>query len=134
MPSIGYFPGCSLSGTAAEYDHSLRAVASALGVTLAEVPDWVCCGATSAHALDHHLAFTLAADTLAKACRAGMDQVLAPCAMCYQRLAVATHEMKQHPGLARNVAEALGEPADLALDKVQALSLLRWLTEVGDEA
>ena len=43
---VGYYPGCSLHGTSREYDESLRAVAGALGVPLAELDDWSCCGAT----------------------------------------------------------------------------------------
>jgi heterodisulfide reductase subunit B len=133
MRSIGYYPGCSLGGTAAEYDRSLRALAAHVGVTLQEVPDWVCCGATSAHALDHDAALCLSADNLAKARRAGLDQVLAPCAMCYQRLAVASHEMKEHPGLARRLAAALGEAQDLPIGDVRPLSLLNWLESWPDD-
>ena len=44
---IGYYPGCSLHGTARELDESLRAVASALDLELQELDDWSCCGATS---------------------------------------------------------------------------------------
>ncbi|HOQ30389.1 MAG TPA: heterodisulfide reductase-related iron-sulfur binding cluster, partial [Armatimonadota bacterium] len=39
-----YFPGCSLQGMAAEFDRSARAVCDQLGITLEEIPDWVCCG------------------------------------------------------------------------------------------
>jgi heterodisulfide reductase subunit B len=127
MTTIGYYPGCSLRGTASEYDRSLRAVAARLGVELREIPDWVCCGATSAHAIDHEAALCLAADTLAKARRAGLNEVLAPCAMCYQRLAVVAHEMRERPGLATKLAAAFGEAADLGLEKVKPMSLLRWL-------
>ncbi|MBW1694910.1 MAG: heterodisulfide reductase subunit B, partial [Deltaproteobacteria bacterium] len=48
---IGYYPGCSLSGTAIEYNKSLTGIAPLLGFDLVEVPDWNCCGASSAHAL-----------------------------------------------------------------------------------
>lgn len=130
MSSIGYFPGCSLSGTAAEYDQSLRAVAACMGIELQEIPDWVCCGATSAHAIDHEAALCLAADNLAKARRAGMTQVLAPCAMCYSRLASASHELAEKPGLSARVATALGQSADLAMEKVRPLSVLNWLATI----
>jgi len=121
MTAIGYYPGCSLRGTASEYEGSLRAVAGCLEVELKEVPDWVCCGATSAHAIDHNAALCLAMDTLAKARRAGLTRVLAPCAMCYQRLAVAAHEVKHNP----DIAAALGEQP--GLEKIKPLSLLDWL-------
>jgi heterodisulfide reductase subunit B2 len=121
MSVLGYYPGCSLISSASEYDCSLRAVAGQLGVELREIPDWVCCGATSAHAIDHNVALCLAADTLAKARRAGLTEVLAPCAMCYQRLAVAAHELKHNSGIAAALDEAPG------LDQVKPLSVLGWL-------
>ncbi len=131
MKSIGYYPGCSLGGTAAEYDISLRAVVSQLGIELQEVPDWVCCGATSAHAMDHTAALGLASQTLANAHRAGLKQVLAPCAMCYSRLASAGHELLSHPDMAARVAEALHEP-DAAFAQVQAVNVLDWLERLPE--
>ena len=121
MTAIGYYPGCSLRGTASEYERSLRAVAGRLDVELKEVPDWVCCGATSAHAIDHNAALCLAMDTLAKARRAGLTRVLAPCAMCYQRLAIAAHEIKHNPDIAAALDEQPG------LEMIQPLNLLDWL-------
>jgi heterodisulfide reductase subunit B2 len=78
VKAMGYYPGCSLSGTAAEYGLSLRAVAERLDVELREIPGWVCCGATSAHAVDREAALSLAGETLCQAALAGMEQVLAP--------------------------------------------------------
>ena len=121
MSALGYYPGCSLTSSAGEYDRSLRAVAGQLGVELREIPDWVCCGATSAHAIDHNAALCLAADTLAKARRAGLTEVLAPCAMCFQRLAVAAHELKHNPKIAAALDEAPG------LENIKPLSILGWL-------
>ena len=40
-----YYPGCSLEGTAKEYDISTRALAAALEMELVELEDWTCCGA-----------------------------------------------------------------------------------------
>ena len=48
--TIGYYPGCSLSGTAREYDISVKKMCSLLGLKLQEIEDWNCCGATSARA------------------------------------------------------------------------------------
>lgn len=130
---IGYYPGCSLHGTGKEYAQSLAYVARALAVELREVPDWLCCGASSAHAVDRHLALALAGDTLAKARDAGFEQVLAPCAMCYSRLAAVAHEFQETPALAERVDRALGrEPS--GLHEVQALSVLDWLRGLSDEA
>ena len=51
-----YYPGCALHGTALEYDESAKAVAKLLDVELIELPDWNCCGASSAHSTDEALA------------------------------------------------------------------------------
>jgi heterodisulfide reductase subunit B len=134
MATIGYYPGCSLSGTAAEYDRSLKAVASKLGVQLQEIPGWVCCGATSAHAIDHAATLALAADTLAKARKAGMQEVLAPCAMCYQRLAAAVAEFGQEPKLRQRAMVAMGDDAALDVQKIKTLSLLQWLQSLPADA
>ncbi len=85
---LSYYPGCSLHGTALEYDHSLKAMAKSLGIELVELPDWSCCGASSAHALDFKLAKDLATRNLAIAAEQKMD-LLVPCAACYSRLQAA---------------------------------------------
>jgi heterodisulfide reductase subunit B len=88
---ISYYPGCALHGTSLEYDESIRAIGHMLGVELCELPDWNCCGASSAHATDESLAYGLAARNLAIAERQGMD-VVVPCAACYGRLKAAEKE------------------------------------------
>ena len=85
---ITYYPGCSLEGTAVDYAASIAAIAALLDVELMELFDWNCCGASSAHSLSHDLALTLPARNLALAAKAGRD-VVAPCALCFNRLKVA---------------------------------------------
>ena len=62
--STGYYPGCSLDGTSREFGESLVAVARALDAGLREIEDWSCCGASSAHVVDHRLAVALPARNL----------------------------------------------------------------------
>jgi len=83
---IGYYPGCALHGSSADYEASVRACLDALGVELRELDDWICCGATAAHALNHKLSIALPARNLALAEQAGMSQLLAPCPMCSMEL------------------------------------------------
>jgi heterodisulfide reductase subunit B len=92
-----YYPGCALHGTALEYDESAKAVAKLLEVELVELPDWNCCGASSAHSTDEALAFNLAARNLAIAGTQGMDLVV-PCAACYSRLKTAEKTMLREGG------------------------------------
>ena len=91
---VSYFPGCSLHGMAGEYDESIRAVCSSLGISLAELADWNCCGASSAHFLDDDLAVRLSARNLAIAEREGRE-LLIPCAACFHRLKHADKELRE---------------------------------------
>ena len=80
-----YYPGCSAHSTGLEYSLSTEAALRQLDVELEEIEGWNCCGASSAHALNHRLALTLPARNLALAQKAGGD-LLIPCAACYNRL------------------------------------------------
>ena len=85
---VTYYPGCSLEGTAVDYAASIAGVAPLLDVEMVELFDWNCCGASSAHSLNHQLALHLPARNLALAEKAGRD-VVAPCALCFNRLKMA---------------------------------------------
>jgi heterodisulfide reductase subunit B len=91
---FSYYPGCTLTGSAQELDESFRSAASRLGVTLTELPDWTCCGASSAHMMDHYLEAALPARDLMTAERLGKD-VVAPCAGCHVRMKAASKRMME---------------------------------------
>ena len=93
----GFYPGCSLKGSSREYAESTLALARALEMPLQEIDDWNCCGASSAHAVDKELALALPARVLALAAEQGFDEVVVPCAACYNRLSMTRHELEQHP-------------------------------------
>ncbi|MCL4395426.1 MAG: heterodisulfide reductase-related iron-sulfur binding cluster, partial [Chloroflexi bacterium] len=123
-----YFPGCSLHGTAKEYDHSLRLVAGKLGLELKEIEDWSCCGATAAHSTNALLALALPARNLRLAAAAG-HPMLAPCAMCFNRMKVTQHEL-QDAGKRAAIDKILGDsggqrPSQAGQPLVDVLSLLQ---------
>jgi heterodisulfide reductase subunit B len=93
-----YYPGCSQSATAEEYNRSLLAVAQALGtMELVEIPDWNCCGATPAAAIvSPTLPTSLGARNLSIAREMGMDSIVAPCAACYKNLRKTSHELNKN--------------------------------------
>ncbi len=93
---VSYYPGCSLEHSARDYQESISAVVALLNLALEEIPDWNCCGATAAHSIDEHLALTLAARNLIQAETLGQD-VVVPCALCFNRLKVAEHTLVQRP-------------------------------------
>jgi heterodisulfide reductase subunit B2 len=90
---VSYYPGCSLEGTAKEYKASLESIAGGLDIQLDELPDWTCCGSSSAHVTDDGLALSLAARNLVIADKLAHDLVV-PCSACYQRLKAADKALK----------------------------------------
>jgi len=82
MKWYAYYPGCSARGTGRAYEESLVATFAALDITLEEVDDWNCCGATAYMSIDESEALVLAGRNLALAERVAGDLV-APCAACY---------------------------------------------------
>ncbi len=107
---LGFYPGCSMHGTAREFEESLTAVVGALDVQLAEIDDWSCCGASSAHSTNHLMGVALPARNLALAEAQGLDAVVAPCAACFSRLAGARHELSHDATLAQKVRGVLDRP------------------------
>jgi heterodisulfide reductase subunit B len=105
---IGYYPGCSLEGSSRDFAESLHAVTKALAIELCPIPEWNCCGASSAHMVDPLLAVALSANVLVKAAKAGMEEVMAPCASCYNRLATASYEVERSPRMKARVEKVLG--------------------------
>lgn len=100
---IGFYPGCSLEGSSREYSESVVALAKAFDIELVHVPDWNCCGASAAHNMNHELALSLPARILALAEKAGMDEVLVPCAACYSKLMVTHHELTNDADLSEKI-------------------------------
>lgn len=93
---LSYYPGCSLKGTALDYDKSVREVCSLLGIDLVEIPDWNCCGASSAHMTSHEVGIRLPMRNLLLAAELGLD-ILVPCAACFQRLKAAEKSLLADP-------------------------------------
>ena len=89
-----YYPGCTSETTAVEFGRSTEVVCKALGMELLELDDWNCCGASSAHSLDHELAVALPGRNVALAQEIGLDIVI-PCPACYQHCRDADTRMRE---------------------------------------
>ena len=98
---MALFPGCTLESSSSGFETSLAGVFHALGIPCPTLQDWSCCGASSAHAMDHKLHLALNLRNLALAEEQGYSDLVAPCAACYHRLAGAAFELE-------NDAELLG--------------------------
>ncbi|MDQ7826505.1 MAG: CoB--CoM heterodisulfide reductase iron-sulfur subunit B family protein [Candidatus Eremiobacteraeota bacterium] len=127
MKKVAYFPGCSLAGMDAEYDHASRLAALLLGIELVEVEDWSCCGATSAHSTDHELSVLMPARTLGIVEKMGLDTLTAPCASCYSRFVTTGHKLKEDRELASRIMPELGISSP---DAVKVRSLLHMIADM----
>ncbi len=76
-----YYPGCSLKGSAIDYEESFLAVASSLGIEIKEMEDWDCCGASVAKSVSKEMSESLPAKTLVSADKEDKD-LLMLCPSC----------------------------------------------------
>ena len=105
-----YYPGCSLTASAMEYDRSTRQVMERLDQELLEIPEWTCCGATAADAMGQVLSHALPARILALAEQDGKaDEVVVPCSACYLNLKKAEVEKNKKSELAGKVDQVLAQ-------------------------
>jgi heterodisulfide reductase subunit B len=65
-----------------------------VGIELIELEDWSCCGASSAHSLNHELSLSLPGRNVALAQEAGLDTVI-PCPACYQNSMSADNALRE---------------------------------------
>jgi heterodisulfide reductase subunit B len=91
-----YFPGCTLSTKAKNFDVSGRAVAQALEMPLDELADWQCCGATFPLSTDNSMALIAPARILIQAEQQGA-QLATLCAICYNVLKRTETALRKNP-------------------------------------
>jgi heterodisulfide reductase subunit B len=120
---IGFYPGCSLTGSSREYNESVVALAKALDIELIEINDWNCCGATAAHVMNEELSLSLPARIMALAEEQGLTEVVVPCAACYNRLRVTQHELEDDTKRSR-VVDILKLPYKGDLKIINVLQML----------
>jgi heterodisulfide reductase subunit B len=109
-----FYPGCTLHSTGVEFGVSTELVCQTLNLEMVEIPDWNCCGASSAHSMDLTLFLALPARNLAQAQAVDLPQRSAtdpvdlaiPCAACFSRLAAAHLALQQDPAF-RALMESL---------------------------
>ena len=112
-PSLtySYFPGCSLHSTGLEYGLSTHALFRQLGISLVELSNWNCCGASSAHTLDPFLSIALPARNLALAQQATYDLAV-PCAACFNRIKHVQHLLAHNQVVSDQLVQLVGIQKD----------------------
>jgi heterodisulfide reductase subunit B len=125
MTKYAYFPGCSASATGISFTLSADYVGKRIGMELAEIPDWCCCGTSAANVTDADLAVALPARSLALAEQ--MDPALTvatPCAGCYSSLAAAVHYARQSEENRTHLEELIDMPYAASADVISFLELM----------
>jgi heterodisulfide reductase subunit B len=118
-----YYPGCTATSTAIEYEESVRETAGYLGIEFTEIPDWTCCGASSGHVINHELSLALPSRNLAIAEKMNMD-VVAPCPGCLLRFKTAEYELGRDSALKSKIEEDIGSKLDLSHKSRHILEIL----------
>ncbi len=129
MTAYAYFPGCSAHGTAKEYDQSTQSVCAKLGIELEEIPNWVCCGASPAHAVNHLLSLALVAKNLDLS---PSDTIVTGCAACFNRFKTAIHALQHDRPLWEQVKQIV-QPTKLNGRDFRVLHLLEVIHKFGLE-
>lgn len=105
-----YYPGCSLEGTALEYNISTQALMKAVGAELSEIDDWTCCGASAAESTSYLLSLALPARNLALAEKMdGLSDILVPCSACYLNLKKVEEKIRKDIDLLEKINDVLEE-------------------------
>lgn len=134
MRYYSFFPGCSLSATAAAYGDSVKAISGPLEMELAELEDWNCCGSTPYGSTNGLEAVCIAARNLALAEKTGLDLVT-PCSACYTTLQNANINIQTYPDLKARVNDALAAAGLEYGGKVRVRHLAEVIfTDIGLEA
>lgn len=130
-----YYSGCSLEGTAIEYNLSTQAVMRELGVELVELEDWTCCGASATEGISELLSVVLPARNLALAERMDTEaDFLVPCSACYLNLRRVNEQVKEDNALLSRINEALGVEELSYSGRINSRHLLDVMaTDIGAE-
>lgn len=102
----GFYPGCSYK-TEAVFRASVEAVNRAIGLELATIEDWNCCGATSVFSMDQTEAILLIGRIFALADRQHLDNIVTTCNACYTSLKKGYKTLKADGGLIAKINDRL---------------------------
>lgn len=131
---FAYYPGCSAKSTCPELDVSMKAMATKLGLDLAELEVAACTGSRQLRDSDEELFLTLNARTLALAERLERD-LLTICATCLLNLMEVNQKLRQDAELRKRINANLAK-VDLQYRGSVEVTHILWvlLRNIGPEA
>lgn len=104
---FSYYPGCTLRTKAKDLDRYARRSAEALGIALAELPDWQCCGGTYPMAKDEIATKLSSVRALVSAKELGQD-LITLCSACHNVIKQVNNDMQTNVDIALRVNNYLG--------------------------
>ena len=123
---FSYYPGCTLRTKAKDLDRYARRSAEALGITLAELPDWQCCGGVYPMAKDEIATKLSSVRALATAKELGQD-LITLCSACHNVIKQVNNDMQTDGDIALRVNNYLGleQPYNGETKVIHYLEMLR---------
>ncbi len=123
---MNYYPGCTLKTKAAKLDAAARNAAGALGIELAELPEWQCCGAVYPLSREE-IATKLSAVRSLAAARDSGGTLVTLCSACHHVMKRVNDDMLRDEGvrLRANNYLALEKPYAGETGVVHYLEMLR---------
>jgi len=125
-----YYPGCSLRNSYPEFEKSALETCTRLGIDLAEIPEWNCCGVNFSLS-DNIMRHLGAVRTLISAQEmpdlSGDEKVVALCSMCYNVMKRVNLTLKEDAEALENVNLFIDDEVDYRanLEVIHFLQLLR---------
>lgn len=129
---IAYYPGCSLHASSSLYDEQSRRIFKELGITLKEIEDWSCCGATSAGKTNDFMAVAMPARNLGIAEASGLAEMVIPCSACYSRTLVAQKRLERDAGMKQAINAELTEKVQGGIKVSSILEVLKSAIASGE--
>jgi heterodisulfide reductase subunit B len=127
---IAYYPGCTLRTKAKGLDETARAVANVLGIELAELPAWTCCGAAFPLVTDDIMALVAPTRNLIYASKEGR-QLVTLCSFCYNALKRANRVVREDPEKRDKLTNFIEEEYEGGVKVLHLLEVFR--DEIGFE-
>jgi heterodisulfide reductase subunit B2 len=120
-----YYPGCTLKTKAKAYEDTTLQTAKALGLELAEVEEWQCCGALYPLNTDEFFPLLSPVRSLAQAKAATNEKLVTLCAGCYNVFKRTNRTMRQDGEVRRKINDYLEEDYMGEVDVVHYLEVLK---------
>jgi heterodisulfide reductase subunit B len=120
-----YYPGCTLKTKAKALEEPVLASLEKLGVTLKELDEWYCCGASFSLVDDNKIRLVAPVRTLLSAKNEGGDRLVTTCTFCYNTLKRANHVMRTDPDKRKIVNDFIEDEYNGEVEVLHLLEVIR---------